>query len=260
MKAMKKSYRQVILASLLLCLPTIVMAEELTVAVISVFSETFLQIKPLFEQETGHTVRVISDSSGVLYSKIRYSCESVDVFLSADEDRPKKLIEAGLAVPESFTVYALGKLVLWTKSNDDLQLAPESLSKFKYIAFPTPKNSPYGSATQEALTRLKLWEVVKPNLVIFNTIVAAYEATLQHQTQAGFIGLAQYLSEIENLGTNYLIIPSSLYPPLSQAAVMMWATKHPTGAQALLDFLHHPLAIKVIHDFGFGTVDQRSDD
>ena len=40
------------------------------------------------------------------------------VFLSADDTRPKKLADDGLAVPDSRFTYAIGKLVLWSKTPD----------------------------------------------------------------------------------------------------------------------------------------------
>ena len=37
-----------------------------------------------------------------------------EVFLSADEERPRLAVEKGFAVPESRFTYAIGKLVLWS--------------------------------------------------------------------------------------------------------------------------------------------------
>ena len=40
------------------------------------------------------------------------------VFLSADDERPKKAVDDGLGVADSRFTYAIGKLVLWSKNAD----------------------------------------------------------------------------------------------------------------------------------------------
>jgi len=90
-------------------------AEELHIATVMVFLETLEQIKPLFEQETGHTLVITYDSAGSLVREIKKG-EPIDVFLSSDEERPNALISEGLAIPESFFVYR--KVFLCTRWGD----------------------------------------------------------------------------------------------------------------------------------------------
>lgn len=234
------------------------LAEEVTVAVAPVFKETLQQIKPLFERETGHTLTIILSSTGVLYQKIKNG-ENIDVFLSADVERPKLLIKEGLALSDSFIVYAMGRLVLWTKSSQTSPLNETSLLKFPTLALPDPKNSPYGEAAQQILKGLGMWEKLQPRIRITNTISESYQATSKNNTAAGFIGFAQYLSEVDNLGTTYWIVPQYLHHPLIHGAVMLTRCQHPTGSRALLRFLRHPTALQVIRDFGFRTPGQKDE-
>lgn len=237
-------------------------AEEVIAAVAPVFRETLQQIKPLFERETGHTLTIIFGSTGMLYQKIKNG-ESFDVFLSADVERPKQLIKEGLANSESFVVYAMGRLVLWTKSSLTSPLNETALLKLPTIALPDPKNSPYGEAAQQILKGLGLWERLQQRIRITNTISESYQETLKSNTSAGFIGLAQYLSELDNLGTTYWIVPQYLHRPLIHGAVILNRSQHPIGARALLRFLRHPNVIKIIRDFGFripGQAAEQGDD
>src|SRR5512135_984106 len=45
-----------------------------------------------------------------------------DVFCSADAGYPKKLAEAGLALPGSEFVYAIGHIVVWVPASSPIQL------------------------------------------------------------------------------------------------------------------------------------------
>lgn len=254
---MRSSYPLIGCFMLFFAIPLQSTAEELHVAVVMAFLETLQQIQPLFEQETGHTIVITHGSAGVLLQKIK-SGEPIDIFLSSDEERPKQLIHEGLAVPHSFFVYALGRLVLWT--NSTLPLNEKNLLKINKLALPEPHNAPYGRAAQQVLEGLHLWEQMQPKIRLVKTTVEAYQETLEKKAEAGFISLSQYLSSLDNLGTYSWIIPQYLHSPLSHGAVILKATKHPTAARAFLKFLRHPAALRIIREFGFRTPSQPGPD
>jgi molybdate transport system substrate-binding protein len=246
---------------LIACSPRL-FAEEISVAVVPVFKETLQQIKPLFEQETGYTLAITSDSAGMLYQKIKQG-ENIDVFLSADVERPKALIKEGLAISESFFVYTTSRLVLWTKEPLTKPLNETALLKFPTLAVPDPKNSVHGEAAQKILKGLNLWERLLPRIRITKTTAEAYQEISKKNVAAGFIGLAQYLSEVDNLGTEYWIIPQYLYQPLVHGAVILTKSQHQAAARTFLRFLRHPSTLKIIRDFGFrtpGQSDEQGDD
>ena len=94
---------------------TSVPAAQINIAVASNFTDAAKEIAAAFRQRTGHEAVLSFGSSGQFYSQITQGAP-FQVFLSADEVRPRKLIEHGLAVPDSRFTYAIGKLVLWSKS------------------------------------------------------------------------------------------------------------------------------------------------
>lgn len=254
---MRSSYLFIGCLMLFLVTPLQSRAEELHIAVIMAFLETLQQIKPLFEQETGHTLVISYASAGVLFQKIK-SGEPIDVFLSSDEEYPKKLIQEGLAIPDSFFVYALGRLVLWTNSASPLN--EKTLLKINQLALPNPRDAPYGRAAQQVLEGLRLWEQMQPKIRLVKTTAEAYQETLEKKSEAGFISLSQYLSSLNNLGTYSWIIPQYLHSSISHSVVILKATKHPTAARAFLKFLRHPAALKVIREFGFRIPSQPEED
>lgn len=231
-------------------LPQKSMADELRIASVTAFEETLLQIKPLFEQETGHTFTVSVGAGGTLYQEIKGGAD-IDVFLAADVEHPNDLIREGFAIKDSLTTYAIGRLVLWVKSSNSLLLNERTLLKLKSIAIADTENTAYGQATQQVLQALDLWDKLQPKIKIGKTTGEVYRLVASAQTVAGFISLAQYLSSVENLGTACWIVPQYLHQPIHHGAVIVRATQHLEAARALLKFLHHPKALKIIHDFGF---------
>jgi molybdenum ABC transporter molybdate-binding protein len=93
------------------------------------------------------------------------------VFLSADDTRPAKLVEDGLAVPDSRFTYAIGKLVLCSKSRDFVK-GEETLESgtFAKLSICNPIAAPYGAAAVAAMkslsfTRLhgRSWSKARPS-------------------------------------------------------------------------------------------------
>src|SRR5580658_3762844 len=87
------------------------------VAVAANFTEPAKEIAALFKEKTGHEAVLIFGASGAFFTQITHSAP-FEVFLSADEDRPKAAVEQGFAVPDSRFTYAIGKLVLWSRVVD----------------------------------------------------------------------------------------------------------------------------------------------
>ncbi|MBC6428620.1 MAG: extracellular solute-binding protein, partial [Cellvibrionales bacterium] len=65
-------------------------AETLRVAVAANFTPTMRQLAADFEQQTGHSVELITASSGKLATQIMQGLDP-DLFLSADARRPQQL-------------------------------------------------------------------------------------------------------------------------------------------------------------------------
>src|SRR5262245_4610143 len=66
-------------------------------------------------------VAVANGSSGTLYAQLTNEAP-FDLFLSADIDYPRKLVEQGRAVKGSEFVYAVGHLVVWVPGKSKLDL------------------------------------------------------------------------------------------------------------------------------------------
>jgi hypothetical protein len=117
-------------------------AANTNVAVAANFTEPAKEIAQLFEGKTGHKAILSFGATGQFYAQITQAAP-FQVFLSADQSTPKKLVDDGLAVGDSLFTYAIGKLVLYS-ANADLVKGEQTLrdGQFNKIAIANPTTAP----------------------------------------------------------------------------------------------------------------------
>lgn len=227
---------------------------EITVAAASDLTYAMNEIAANFEKETGCSVKVSYGSSGNFLTQIENGAP-FDVFFSADIAYPKKLEAEGLAAPGSTYLYAVGKIVLWTRKDSKLDLA-KGLSALrdpsvKKISIANPAHAPYGRAAEEALRKAGVYDAVKDRLVLGENISQAAQFVQSGNADAGIIALSLAASPAMKDDGRYEKIPDELYTPIEQGAVVTRAAANPKGARLLLDFIKIPVTAEVLERFGF---------
>ncbi len=223
-------------------------ADEVHVAVAANFTAAMKEIAANFEQASGHHAVVSYGSTGKLFAQIEHGAP-FEVFLAADQKRPKLLEEKGTASGR-FT-YAVGKLVLW--SSDAKRTASEQALRggdFQKLAIANPKTAPYGAAAVEIMRNLGLYEALEPKLVIGDSIAQTHQFAATGNAEFGFVALAQIA--LDDGGSRWLV-PEKLYTPIRQDAVLLSKGKDNPAAQALLDYLKGDAARAVIQKYGYGV-------
>ncbi len=224
-------------------------AGQTNVAVAANFTEPAKQIAALFKQKTGHDAILSFGASGAFLAQITHEAP-FQVFLSADQDRPKAAIDAGLAVPETLFTYAIGKLVLWSKVIDvtrgDAALKAGAFSK---ISIANPNAAPYGTAAIETMKALGVYDALKGKIVQGSSIAQAFQFVDTRNAEVGFVALAQLFGATE--GTRWEV-PQNLYAPIRQDAVLLKKGADNEASKAFLEFLKGPEARAVIEKFGYG--------
>jgi len=222
-------------------------AAEISVAVASNFLVAESELARAFERQSGHHVITSSGSTGKLFTQIVQGAP-FDIFLAADTVRPRKLIELGAAVDESFSVYATGRLTLWSP---DAQSAEEVkamlLSKrYKYLALANPKSAPYGAAAEAAMRSLA---VETGQMVFGENISQTYQFVKTGHAELGFVALSQLMSgEAEGA---FWPVSEELHRPLEQAVVLLDKAKNREAAEAFLLFLKSSPAKAIIASYGY---------
>ncbi|BCK87065.1 molybdate-binding protein ModA [Sideroxyarcus emersonii] len=239
---------------LLLCglMSTPAMAGEISVAVASNFAAPMERLVPLFQKESGHTVKVSLGASSKLYAQIRGGA-AFDVFLSADEEFPKRLLQEGSAVGGSRFVYATGRLVLWSAQPNLVDDNGAVLNKgnFSALAIANPLSSPYGVAAKETLTKLIMWNSIQDKLTRGDTVAQTYQLAATEKADLAFIALSQVMRDGKVTQGSWWIVPPELHKPIRQSAVLLSLAKDPVAAKAFLAFLQSEKARAVMRGFGY---------
>jgi molybdate transport system substrate-binding protein len=222
------------------------------VAVAANFSKPMTDIAAEFEKETGHSAKLALGSSGKFVSQIENG-GPFEVLLSADEKGPEKLEQAGLTVPNTRFVYALGKLVLWSTMPDyvDNQGKILSTGDFKHLALADSKLAPYGVAAVEVLKNMKLFDKLQLFFVQGENIAQTYQFISTANAELGFIALSQVLENGKIANGSGWIIPDNLYAPIRQGAVLLKNGAENPAALALLEFLKSAPALAIIKKYGY---------
>jgi molybdate transport system substrate-binding protein len=246
--------RPFIFTPLLLCglLSLPVQAGEVSVAVASNFAGAMERLVPLFQKESGHTVKVSTGASGKLYAQIRGGAQ-FDVFLSADEEMPKQLMQDGFAVGGSRFIYATGKLVLWSAQPDLVDEKATVLNKgnFKMLAIANPRFSPYGVAAKETLTKLIMWNSIQEKLTKGDSVSQTQQLVAAEKADLAFIALSQVMRDGKVTSGSWWLVPPEMHQPIRQSAVLLSQAKDPAAAKAFLAFLKSDKARAVMHGFGY---------
>ncbi|WP_419251865.1 molybdate ABC transporter substrate-binding protein [Caulobacter sp. ErkDOM-YI] len=225
------------------------MADETRVAVAANFTEPAKAIAAKFEAKTGHRAILSFGASGQFYTQIANGAP-FEVFLSADAERPTRAEAEGLAVAGTRFTYATGRLVLWSTTPGlvDGRGAVLARGKFEKLAIADPKSAPYGLAAVETLTRLKLYDGLKPKVVTGSSITQTYQYVQTGAAELGFVALSQVVNQP---GGSRWIVPPANHTPIDQQAVLLKTGAGNPAAKAFLQFLKGAEAKAIIRRYGY---------
>jgi len=228
-------------------------AAEVKVAVAANFIEPMQVIAVDFEKDTGHKAVLSSGSTGKFYAQIKNGAP-FDVLLAADSATPERLEKEKAAVSGSRFTYAIGKLALWSAKPGLVDSKGNVLRKqpFQHLAIANPKLAPYGAAAVETLTQLKLLEKLTPKFVQGENIGQTFQFIASGNAELGFVALSQIYKDGKVKNGSAWIVPSKLYNPIRQDAVILEAGKGNLAATALMDYLKSDKARAIIKSYGYG--------
>jgi molybdate transport system substrate-binding protein len=218
------------------------------VAVAANFTEPAKEIAAAFKAASGHDAVLSFGASGPFQAQITQGAP-FEVFLSADAERPKKLVDDGFALASNRFTYAIGKLVLWSAEPGFVQGAQTlQAGAFSKLAIANPAAAPYGVAALETLKALKLGDSLQSKIVMGESITQAQQFIETRNAELGFIALSQ-LAGLSS-GSRWLV-PQELYSEIRQDAVLLKTGATNEAASAFLLFLKGPAARAVIERYGY---------
>lgn len=234
------------------------LASEILVAAASDLSFPMKEIIASFEKKTGHTVKLTLGSSGNFQAQITNGAP-FDVFMSADIDNIRQLEKLKLVDSGTVHVYAIGRIVIWSPNRSPIdvsRLGIESLlhQSAKKVAIANPAHAPYGRAAVAAMEHFRVYDRVKPHLVLGENIAQAAQFLSSGAADIGIIALSLAISDPMHAAGRYWEIPLDSYPRMEQGmAILTQARKagHYEAAKAFHDWIATEDSRAVLEKYGF---------
>jgi molybdate transport system substrate-binding protein len=211
-------------------------------------------IAKAFEDHTGTHVDVSYGSSGNFFAQIQNGAP-FDLFFSADEDFPLKLIQSGRAKARSAVVYGVGSLVLWMPANSKCNPQVEKWNcllkpEVQKIAIANPAYAPYGRAAISALQSAHIYDQVRTRLVLGENIAQAAQFAQSGNAQAGILAYSQIRTPAMRDGKQWTI-PGDNYPPIQQTVVVLQTGSEESAAEDFVKFVTEGPGRQLLQQFGF---------
>ena len=231
-------------------------AQAVNVAAAADLKFAMAELAAQFEKASGAKLDVTYGSSGNFLTQIENGAP-FDLFFSADSEYPKKLEAAGLAEPGTLREYAVGRIVIWTPSDNEINAAIDGWKRLlaqrvKKIAIANPEHAPYGRAAVAAIKKAGIYEQVKDKLIYGENISQAAEFVQSGNAQAGIVALSLALSPAMKNGNRWEI-PADSYPPIKQAVIVLKASKNKDASRRFLEFVGGPQGREILQRFGFSV-------
>jgi molybdate transport system substrate-binding protein len=247
-----KSIKTLLLICSLLLVTSAAHAEKITIAAAADLVFAMDEIATLFRNSNpSDDVEIIYGSSGKAYTQIQQGAP-YDLYFSADIAYPRELTKNGFAASE-VTLYAIGRIVLWSASRDATQMTLVSLAdpKIARVAIANPKHAPYGKRAEEALRASGLWDKVEPKLVYGENITQAAQFVQSGNAQVGILALSIAMSPQLSSQGGYWLIPDTLHEPLEQGFIILKRAENSKLAKRFADYMISKEVRAVMIRYGF---------
>ena len=207
-------------------------------------------IIPAFEKASGDTVTPTFGSTKLLATQLVQGAP-IDVFVSADTATVDQLARQGLVEPATEHVYAIGRLVIWTRK--DSNLAPRAITDlagpaYRKIAIANPSTAPYGLAAQQALASAGITAAVAPKLAQAENIGQALQFAQSGNADAALTALSLVIGDKAD---PYVIVPDKLHAPISQSVAVVTASTNQALAKQFEDFLMSKACRDIWKQYGY---------
>jgi len=197
-------------------------------------------------------------SSGNFLTQIQNGAP-FDLFMSADEEYPRRLAAAGLTLPKSDFVYAVGRLALWVPAASTFAVdgGLQVLTSATHIAIANPDHAPYGRAAIAALRAAGVLDAVEPRLVRGENVAQALQFVQSGGADVGIVALSLALAPSVRARGRYWEVPLDLYPRIVQGGAILKRSTDPDAAWIVRAFVMSDPARVVLKRYGFSMPDGR---
>jgi molybdate transport system substrate-binding protein len=237
--------------------PNLAAQRPSTIAAAANLNAVLPEVATSFERTSQGRVQLVFGSSGTLTRQIQDGAP-FEMFLAADEEFPNLLSAAGLT-RDAGVVYAVGRLVLFAPTGSPLAVDEQLAGLGRLVksgrmgrfAIANPDVAPYGRAAEAALRKRGLWDALRPNLVLGDSIAQAAQFATTGNAVGGLIAYSLVLGPGLAGRGKYAVIPATDHPPLRQRMVLL-KSAGPVASQ-FYAFLQSEAARAILRKHGFSV-------
>ena len=236
---MPRVVRIAVLALVVVCLPAVGWAQELTFSVaISMKEAVEVLGRQFMRGHPGVTLRYNVGSSGELQKQIEAGAP-VDVFISAAQRQMDELEQKGLIAAATRRVFARNVLTVIKPAGSTLDIAKSADlagPKVQRIVIGNPRTVPVGQYAEESLKAVGLWDRLQAKLVLAENVRQALDYVARGEVEAGFV----YTTDVAVRSGQVVEAfrpAEDTYRPVTYPAAVVKASKQPALAQAFVDLL-----------------------
>ncbi len=225
---------------------------SLTVSAAISLSPALTEIKTVYQSSNPNTIITYNfGASGGLAQQIQQGAP-VDVFFSAATKQMDGLQQANLLINETRRNLLTNRLVLITPKNGVVLSDFKQLidAKIKKIAIGEPKSVPVGQYAQEMLTKLGLWQQIKPKLVFGNNVRQVLTFVESGNVDAGIVYATD--AKASDKVTVRLTAAENLHSPIVYPLAVIRNSRNSAAAKTFVEFLAGDRAKIVFQKYGFG--------
>ena len=244
------------IAVLSLARPSDLLAQRApAIAAASNLNFALAEVAERYERDRHEHVDAVFGASGTLARQIQDGAP-FELFLAADEEFPEKLSTAGLTRDRG-VIYAVGRLVIFAPTGSPLAVDEHldglarlvSSGEARRFAIANPEVAPYGRAAEAVLRKRGIWEALRPNLVLGDTISQAAQFATTGNAVGGILAYSLVLGPGFADRGKYALIPSADHPPLRQRMVLL--KRASPAAERFYQYLQGADAQAILRRHGF---------
>ena len=207
------------------------------------------------KRNPGIRVNVAYGSSGNFYSQLQNQAP-FDLFLSADMEYPRKLVEQGLGLPGTEFAYAVGRLAVWAPAGSPIAVQRLGIHALQHpsvthIAIANPRHAPYGRAAEAAMRSLGVYDAVRGKLVFGENVAQALQFVQSGNAEIGIVALSLAVSPSVREQGQFWEVPLDSYPRMEQGGVILKWAKDADAARLFAAFLTQPEGRSILKKHGF---------
>lgn len=189
----------------------------LKVAAAADLAVAFKDVGDAFQKKAGTAVVFSFGSTGLLAKQIAEGAP-FDVFAAANVSYADDVIKSGACFADTKSLYATGRIVMWTKTKDSLPAKIEDLINPKYakIAIANPEHAPYGQAAKQALTKAGVWSMISSRIVYAENVQQTLQFAQSGNADVAIVALSLAITS----DGAYAPIDAALFDRIDQALVV----------------------------------------